>query len=254
MCLLHLTQLRRCPPCPPQAMSKKAEGATSSGNERDCSICCEKLPAASFRAMASCGHDSACGACVLKHINEEINGKRGIRILCLQSGCNEELAERDLRACAPQTLSVWHKNQLLSFITKSKDFRWCALGCGFGQESENGEQLPIVTCQKCKHKYCFRHGVAWHTDRTCDQFQEYLDQNASSEEANMAWISANTRRCPQCRHGIEKNGGCDHMTCARDKGGCGAEFCFVCGADYGAIRQRGNAEHQPTCIYHSDNL
>lgn len=43
-----------------------------------------------------------------------------------------------------------------------------------------------------------------------------------SETAN--WISAHTKECPRCQSTIEKNGGCNHMTCRK----CRHEFCWVC--------------------------
>ncbi|TPX75898.1 hypothetical protein CcCBS67573_g02826 [Chytriomyces confervae] len=43
-----------------------------------------------------------------------------------------------------------------------------------------------------------------------------------SETAN--WISANTKECEKCQSTIEKNGGCNHMTCRK----CKYEFCWVC--------------------------
>ena len=43
-----------------------------------------------------------------------------------------------------------------------------------------------------------------------------------SETAN--WISANTKECPKCNSTIEKNGGCNHMTCRK----CKHEFCWMC--------------------------
>lgn len=43
-------------------------------------------------------------------------------------------------------------------------------------------------------------------------------------QANQAWLNAHTKPCPRCNRPIEKNGGCDHMTCSR----CGYEFCWIC--------------------------
>jgi hypothetical protein len=40
--------------------------------------------------------------------------------------------------------------------------------------------------------------------------------------------SQQCRRCPNCRVNIEKNEGCNHMTCTY----CGYEFCWFCKREY----------------------
>ena len=50
---------------------------------------------------------------------------------------------------------------------------------------------------------------------------DHLDE----ETAN--WILMNTKMCPGCKNPIEKNGGCNHMTCSK----CNCKFCWVCTGD-----------------------
>mmetsp|Transcript_1884 Transcript_1884/g.2781 ORF Transcript_1884/g.2781 Transcript_1884/m.2781 type:complete len:124 (+) Transcript_1884:317-688(+) len=43
------------------------------------------------------------------------------------------------------------------------------------------------------------------------------------------WVRKNGKRCPYCHHGVERNGGCNFMTCSLRAGGCGKSFCYSCG-------------------------
>jgi len=44
------------------------------------------------------------------------------------------------------------------------------------------------------------------------------------EFANMEWLLEHTKPCPSCKIPIEKNAGCNHMSCSR----CSTQFCWVC--------------------------
>lgn len=55
-----------------------------------------------------------------------------------------------------------------------------------------------------------------------------------SESENITWMIANTKNCPKCQRPIEKNQGCNHMTCQM----CKYEFCWLC---MGNWSDHGNA-------------
>ena len=42
--------------------------------------------------------------------------------------------------------------------------------------------------------------------------------------ADALWMAANTKKCPRCSTAIEKDEGCNHMSCRK----CRHEFCWIC--------------------------
>lgn len=82
-----------------------------------------------------------------------------------------------------------------------------------------GDQLsrivPTVTC-KSNHTFCFGCGYVDHQPSPCGLVALWRRKcQDDSETAN--WIAANTKECVKCRSTIEKNGGCNHMTCKKCK-------------------------------------
>lgn len=76
-------------------------------------------------------------------------------------------------------------------------------------------------CLKCKK--------TGHEPLTCALFKEWDDNLAAVlDTLNNNWKKNNTKDCPQCKTGIEKNQGCMHMTCAK----CKYEFCWLCMGDW----------------------
>ncbi|KAF8603511.1 hypothetical protein BDV93DRAFT_164220 [Ceratobasidium sp. AG-I] len=187
--------------------------------------------------------------------------KNGINVKCPTMGCPSEMDVNEIQS----SIGGGHKAEFEKFCERKVRYQlqneaalvWCrAPGCGSGQIHVGGDACPIVTCQQCSARMCFTHDCIWHEGKTCTQYTAELkkapDQRSAESKQSEDWISGNTKTCPRraCRRPIEKQSGCDHMTC-RKPGGCGHEFCWACLAPYGPIRYLGNRMHKRSCIHHT---
>ena len=78
------------------------------------------------------------------------------------------------------------------------------------QKSKN----KYVKCEN-GHKFCFECLRPWHGDDSCEK---------SLEKEFLNWKkNKNLKRCPKCKIYIEKNEGCNHMTCSN----CKFEWCWL---------------------------
>lgn len=104
--------------------------------------------------------------------------------------------------------------------------RWCPRpGCDFCAENV-GQSGNEVQCP-CGFLFCFKCGGPGHRPCNCKQVETWNKKNKDESE-NVTWILANTKPCTKCTKPIEKNQGCNHMTCRQ----CGHEFCWMCMKDW----------------------
>ncbi|KAK9846018.1 hypothetical protein WJX81_008504 [Elliptochloris bilobata] len=100
-----------------------------------------------------------------------------------------------------------------------------AAGCEGLAVAGHGTRL---VCNVCKHEWCSKCRVAWHTGVTCEERSAgelAADQGfAEYEKANKVV------RCPTCGHGIEKVAGCNRVTCSV----CRTNVCWLCGTKLSA--------------------
>lgn len=81
-----------------------------------------------------------------------------------------------------------------------------------------------VQCD-CGFVFCFCCGRDAHEPVNCGILKVWmLKVDKDAETGN--WLAKNTKDCPKCGTLIEKNGGCNHMTCRVVS--CRHEFCWVC--------------------------
>jgi hypothetical protein len=104
--------------------------------------------------------------------------------------------------------------------------RWCPRpGCGTPVIGD--PQYRRIVCPKCQFEFCFECQDSWHTG-TCEQYRQWKLENGQADRKFDAWQKENTKPCPNCKTPIQKNEGCNHMTCLN----CRYEFCWLCGAKY----------------------
>jgi ariadne-1 len=48
------------------------------------------------------------------------------------------------------------------------------------------------------------------------------------QNENFNFEAIDVKNCPKCKKKTFKDGGCYHMTCSRNEGGCGHQYCWMC--------------------------
>ncbi|KAJ4010683.1 hypothetical protein NW752_008811 [Fusarium irregulare] len=193
-----------------------------------CDICCEDDEGLESFAI-KCGH-RYCVDCYRHYLTQKIREEgEAARIQCPSDGCGRILDSASLDVLVTPALADRYQELLNRTYVEDKDnFKWCpapdcpnALECGV-KPKDLGKIVPTVEC-RCGYRFCFGCPNPDHQPAPCDLVKKWLKKCADdSETAN--WISANTKECPKCNSTIEKNGGCNHMTCRK----CKYEFCWMC--------------------------
>lgn len=199
-----------------------------------CSICFDSVR--TYSALA-CGHPF-CNKCYSDFLGHKISDEGHE---CFYARCPELKCQLVVPPAFVRTL-VHEEDKLLryenaaslarSYVDDQASLKWCpAPDCGFAVQSSRAAADPSgrgfgVRCS-CSHRFCFSCGHEDHCPASCyDLAQWTIKCRDDSETFN--WLVANTKACPKCQTSIEKDGGCNHMTCKNTS--CKHEFCWVCKA------------------------
>jgi hypothetical protein len=219
-----------------------------------CSVCYEEKKLNQFNALvtATCRHvnRTICDHCLLGHVQQAVQITFTDDIHCPELECGIQFdydTVRDILSLAGDQKLLDRYDQYVTHqqLEKMDEFIWCANPkCNAGQLNAGGRWNYIVTCFACHQKTCFTHRVQWHDGRTCEEYDLKI---ALDDVLSRRWIVEHSKKCPKCPFQIEKNDGCDHMTCIK----CRHEFCWACLADFQPIRQDGNHRHKNTCKHYA---
>ncbi|GAX23832.1 ariadne-1 [Fistulifera solaris] len=201
-----------------------------------CPICMEDAsPTSPLKAMP-CGH-AFCGDCWTDFAVNLVQHEGRASSTCPHAGCPEVVTQDEIQPALEQSHpNLWNKYQqfqLKAFVEANTLTRWCpGPGCEriawAPTASAMDAAIGLAHCDHCDTRFCMMCGHNEpHRPVPCRSLQVWHDKcRDESETAN--WILANTKECPSCVTRIEKNNGCNHMTCQK----CRHEFCWICMGDW----------------------
>ncbi|KAJ1892004.1 hypothetical protein LPJ66_006599 [Kickxella alabastrina] len=194
-----------------------------------CEICYNEGSNEEF-LVPSCGH-RYCTTCYRTYLAGKVHEGGSWRIRCPAPKCGMLVgtkAARLLLESNKDDLARYNHNLTRSFVNDRDSFVWCpAPNCEFAIECQVPRSamtmvVPTVTC-KCGNRFCFGCQLPDHMPAPCHLASTWLDKCKDDSET-ASWIKVNTKECTKCKATIEKNGGCNHMSCRE----CRYEFCWVC--------------------------
>eukprot|EP01112_Ceratiomyxa_fruticulosa_P018754 TRINITY_DN6046_c0_g1_i1.p1 TRINITY_DN6046_c0_g1~~TRINITY_DN6046_c0_g1_i1.p1 ORF type:complete len:581 (+),score=135.14 TRINITY_DN6046_c0_g1_i1:247-1989(+) len=194
-----------------------------------CAICYTDCKIEEMYTLEDCYH-RFCFDCLRGHFRTQVTEGATRTIRCPNPTCKHIVTYHEVRhVLDPETFSKYEDFLLRAVLGDDPNSRWCPRpNCG---NAMIGSPLnPMIVCpsDKCRFAFCFNCREAWHADATCEQYQQWKAENNEADQRFQNWAKANTKDCPKCHSNIEKNGGCNHMTCAS----CKHQFCWLCKENY----------------------
>ncbi|WCJ44262.1 RING/U-box superfamily protein [Euphorbia peplus] len=196
-----------------------------------CDICfCRRR----FENCVSAGCDHMfCRKCYCSYIRVSIDDGIGCLLMrCPEPKCRVVVDQdliNSLKELPDKFKAKYERFLLRSYVELSRTRKWCpGKGCGNAVEfTEICQKNWDVVCD-CEFEFCWNCQEESHSPVDCAAVLEWGNKNKSESE-NVSYILAYTKPCPKCRKPIEKNHGCDHMTC---RSPCDHQFCWLCLGDW----------------------
>ena len=186
--------------------------------KRTCVVCDTAKETDQFpRPQEVSSHHHRANVCrdrYFSHVEVEIDSKQWDEIACPE--CTITLSFEEVKNMTSTESFVKYEHAcIMSTLSADPDFRHClASTSSSGQLHPGRSDEPIFRCEECGHKHCVVCETDWHRDQTCEEFQTARQRPLNIEdEKSQQEIEKIFKPCPQCHVRIEKEGGCDHMTC-----------------------------------------
>jgi E3 ubiquitin-protein ligase RNF14 len=209
--------------------------------DNSCSMClADDIKGVDVRRVSSACAHTYCVECVTRMARVHVSEGSVLRLVCPECSCAFD--PHVLRAILNHDEYEKYEATLLARTLDSMaDLVYCPR-CEHPVIEE--EDQNFGRCPGCFFAFCTLCRASWHAGSEClnaeqklavlearrrgdskmseEALRQYKEQIADASAA--AYVERNGRKCPVCGQGVEKNEGCNKMTCA-----CGAYFCWKCG-------------------------
>ncbi|KAI6126545.1 hypothetical protein F5141DRAFT_1081609 [Pisolithus sp. B1] len=215
-----------------------------------CGICLDDFPEDDVVHIDRCEH-KICRDCARGHVSAKINEHR-FPVLC--PVCTADPRNRNPGAISGSLV------QLLG-VSEEQYQTWI--------EMEMAQFSVLINCRKCNQSAFVDRADVIASDRMqcpvprcghvwCKKCQQTIENNVEhscdgSKEFENLVQQQNWKYCPSCRTPIEKQFGCNHLSCIVP--GCNTHFCYACGVTINRTAvpseiMAGKSAHFRTCRLH----
>jgi len=166
-----------------------------------------------------------CLGCIVSWVNLQVKEPSYVqkeKISCIVSSCKKPFKLQDIRTHLRQEDHETINDSLLQvYLTNAKDISSCPTqGCQYaGVYNPSFDCTEALQCGLCNTEW--KQPTMKLTERI--MLLVFTLQGLREVFSSLRKFIM-TKKCPMCNTRIEKNGGCDHMTCR-----CGHNFCWICG-------------------------
>merc|ERR1712038_2234235 len=181
----------------------------------------------------------ACKDCFTNYLKFKSSlGKPALK--CPGMNCECFLKESDVKAIAPVAYADYQAAIMRFALKRVKNYRTCPNSCcSAGLVLDIDCNVEKISCTACNFEFCPHCNDLPHEGKTCDEMrrQRHAERWGDSKD----FMENETKQCPFCLAWIEKNGGCNHMTCHH----CRGEFCWLCFGDW---KTHQDCEHKEAVV------
>jgi len=188
-------------------------------------------------ACLGCNH-YVCNDCWSGYLTSRVTTDRlgCVYTRCPTSKCDVIVNESMFKKyCSTSIFQDYERYVLASYMADSSFAKYCPKGgCNRVIEYKEGTKNRVIECL-CGHEFCFTcEHEGGHAPLDCNLLTVWKEERTSfkGKSSDELWFAQNVKKCPKkhggCDRPINKNGGCMHMTCRKEQGGCGFEFCWLC--------------------------
>ncbi|KAH8099503.1 hypothetical protein BXZ70DRAFT_229611 [Cristinia sonorae] len=189
-----------------------------------------------------CGH-TYCAGC-LRHFLSTAAESKEFPLVCMGNNatCNCPISIPFIRRFMhPQAFANLVESAFSSYLDQhSQELKYCKTpDCTQIYRRQTG--ASILQCPSCSATVCPGCDEEAHEGMTCTERQLHSDPAYQQRRETEELEAAGCKRCPSCRAWIQKNDGCNHMTCRS----CQTHFCWICLGVFGdrEVYQHMNAVH-----------
>ncbi|KAI0036177.1 hypothetical protein K488DRAFT_41719 [Vararia minispora EC-137] len=206
-----------------QAVRTRVILANADDAQLPCPICFDDV---TVPFQLGCGH-MYCASC-LRHYLSSACENDTFPIVCIgdEGHCEKPIPIPTIEHFLPP--SVFTRLLEVAFSThiakRPHELRYCKTA-DCAQIYRVATVPTALQCPSCMSAVCAACHGECHDGMSCAEYRMHRDP-AEQERALEEWIQqqgGNVKKCPRCSRILEKNGGCNHMSCA-----CGAHVCWRC--------------------------